>query len=138
MSKRIDGCYTRLLRKALNVSWRDHQTNEQLYGELPKVTSKIQKRRMRLAGHCIRHSEEIAHQLVLWEPTEGKRSRGRRKINYIDNLLNDADANNTSELRMVMAEREKNAGALTGGLGEEVLAHFSKVLPKVCSLAQKN
>ena len=116
MSKRIDGCYTRLLRKALNVSWRDHQTNEQLYGELPKVTSKIQKRRMRLAGHCIRHSEEIAHQLVLWEPTEGKRSRGRRKINYINNLLNNADTDNTSELQMVMAEREewrrlvKNAG----------------------------
>jgi len=107
LSKRIDGCYTRLLRKALNVSWREHQTNEQLYGNLPQITSKIRKRRMRLAGHCIRHKEEIAHQLVLWEPTEGKRSRGRRKINYIDNLLHDADADNATELRMVMEEREE-------------------------------
>ena len=47
------------------------------------------------------------HQLVLWEPTEGKRSRGRRRINFIDNLLHDADADNTTKLRMVMEEREE-------------------------------
>ena len=28
----VDGCYTRLLRRALNVNWRDHVTNDTLSG----------------------------------------------------------------------------------------------------------
>ena len=36
-----DGAYTRMLRTVLNVSWRDHITDEDLYGHLPKVSSKI-------------------------------------------------------------------------------------------------
>jgi len=28
----LDGCYTRMPRKALNISWREHVTNELLYG----------------------------------------------------------------------------------------------------------
>ena len=107
LSNRLDGCYTRLLRKALNISWRQHQTNDQLYGGLPKASTKIRKRRMRIAGHCVRHPEEIAHKLVLWEPTEGKRSRGRRSTTYIDNLLHDADANNTIEMRKIMEDRKE-------------------------------
>ena len=91
---------------AKNVSWKQHMTNLDLYQNLPKVSVKIRKRRMRLAGHCARHSEETAHKLVLWEPTDGKRSRGRRKLTYIDNLLEDANANNISELRTMMEERE--------------------------------
>ena len=106
LSSRIDGCYTRLLRKALNVSWKERRTNALLYQNLPKVTTKIKQRRMRLAGHCIRHTEEMAHNLVLWEPTEGKRNRGKPKTSYIDTLLLDADAHNTSELRMAMLERD--------------------------------
>ena len=50
-TKQFDGAYTRLLRSALNVSWRDHITNLILYGSLPKVTIKIKERKMRLAGH---------------------------------------------------------------------------------------
>ena len=77
-TKQIDGAYTRLLRSALNVSWRDHITNLRLYGSLPKVTSKIKVRRMRLAGHCHRHDDEIASMLVLWQPDSGQANRGRR------------------------------------------------------------
>ena len=61
-------------------------TNALLYQNLPKVTTKIKQRRIRLAGHCIRHTEEMAHNLVLWEPTEGKRKRGKPKTLYIDTL----------------------------------------------------
>jgi len=71
-----------MLKRALNVSWKSHLTNEQLYGELPKVSTKIKQRRMRLAGHCIRHTEEVANKLVFWQPTEGRAGRGRRRINY--------------------------------------------------------
>ena len=32
LTKSINGCYTRMLRMAQNVSWRDHITNLELYG----------------------------------------------------------------------------------------------------------
>ena len=48
MEKRLDGVYTRMLRMAMNVSWKQHMTNEELYGDLPKVTTKIAIHRLRL------------------------------------------------------------------------------------------
>ena len=47
-----------MLRTVLNVSWRDHITNEDLYGHFPKVSGKIRERRMRVAEHCVRHKGE--------------------------------------------------------------------------------
>jgi len=38
-----------MLRKALNMSWREHVTNELLYGDLPKISTKIQTKRLKLA-----------------------------------------------------------------------------------------
>ena len=70
--KLIDGAYTRLLRSALNISWTDHVNNEVLYGSLPKVTSKIRERRMRLAGHCCRHNEEEASKVLLWQTEDNQ------------------------------------------------------------------
>ena len=64
LKKRLDGCYTRMLRMALNISWRSHTTNWLLYGDLPPVSLKVQQGRMRLAGHCMRHREEEASKLV--------------------------------------------------------------------------
>ena len=105
LSKRIDGCYTRMLRMALNINWREHRTNGYVYGDLPRVTSKIQQRRMRLAGHVVRHDDLIANKLVLWEPIHGRRSRGRPQLTYVDILLRDADVDNTKELRALMNDR---------------------------------
>ena len=106
MEKQLNGCYTRMLRMAMNVNGRDHITNEELYGTLPLVTLKIQTRRMKLAGHCIRHEEEVASKLVLWEPLDGTRNRGVQPTSFIDNLLRDTGAENTSELRSLMEDRK--------------------------------
>ena len=89
LQKRLDGCYTRMLRMALNISWKAKLTNTQLYGELPPVSSKVAYRRMLIAGHCVRHKEEEASKLVLWEPTQGHRNRGRKTVTYIDTLKED-------------------------------------------------
>ena len=77
LERSLDGCYTRMLRTALNISWRLHMPNEELYGELPKVSNKVAAKRMGLAGHCYRHPELAASRLVLWEPTHGRTQRGR-------------------------------------------------------------
>ena len=105
MEKSLDGVYTRMLRMALNVSWKQHMTNEQLYGNLPPVTSKIAARRLRLAGHCIRHPEEVASQLVLWEPLHGHVSRGRKPVDYIDQLKRDTGIELTEHLQHAMNDR---------------------------------
>ena len=41
--KALDGLYTRLLRRALNVSWEEHVRNVDLYGNLPRLTDKIRE-----------------------------------------------------------------------------------------------
>ena len=51
MTKSINGCYTRMLRMAQNVSWRDHIINLELYGNIPALSEKIGERWLCLAGH---------------------------------------------------------------------------------------
>ena len=106
LQKRLDGCYTRMLRMALNISWEAKLTNEQLYGELPPVSSKVAYRRMLIAGHCVRHKEEEASKLVLWQPVQGKRKRGRRAVTYIDTLIEDTGLGSINELKTAMLDRE--------------------------------
>ena len=105
MEKQLNGCYTRMLRMAFGVSYKDHLTNLQLYGDLPQLSTKIRQRRMRLAGHCWRHPEEIANTLVLWEPQEGTRNRGLQRTTYVDNLLQDTGMENSLELKSLMENR---------------------------------
>ena len=105
LKKRIDGCYTRMLRMALNVDWKLHKTNKEVYGKLPRVTMKIQERRMRLAGHIHRHDELVANRLLLWEPTHGTRSRGRPAVTFVDNLRTDTGLTDTGEIGRLMADR---------------------------------
>ena len=106
MEKRLDGCYTRMLRMAFNVSWKDKLTNEELYGGLPKVSSKVASRRLKLAGHCIRHLEEESSKLVLWEPSRGKRNVGRQAVTYIDTLKQDTGMESTQEIRTAMMDKD--------------------------------
>ena len=40
----LDGTYTRMLRKALDVHWSSHTPNCELYGKLPRVSDKIAAR----------------------------------------------------------------------------------------------
>ena len=58
MNKVLDGCYTRMLRIALNVNqYRDRVYNAELYGDLQRVSYKVRQKRLTLAGHSIRHPE---------------------------------------------------------------------------------
>ena len=106
LSKRIDGCYTRMLRMALNVDWRQRITNKVVYGHLPRVTSKIQARRMKLAGHIQRHDELVAHNLLLWEPQHGARGRGRPPLTFVDTIRRDTELTDTEEIRRLMTDRK--------------------------------
>ena len=110
--KALDGLYTRMLRQALNVSWEDHMRNIDLYGKLPRLTDKIRMRRMRLAGHSVRHPELAASELVLWEPTHGRRNRGKSRTTYIDTLKRDTGLSDAAEIRTLMEDRKEWRSAI--------------------------
>ena len=105
MEKKLNGCYTRMLLMCLNITWKQKLTNEQLYQELPLVANKVAERRMKLAGHCIRHPELTASSFVLWKPSKGKTSRGRPAISYIDNLRRDTGLVEVTEIKTAMQDR---------------------------------
>ena len=41
VGKWVSVLYTRLLRKALDVSWQQHMTNEELYGKIPSAMHQL-------------------------------------------------------------------------------------------------
>ncbi|KAJ8342490.1 hypothetical protein SKAU_G00324180 [Synaphobranchus kaupii] len=107
LQKSLDGCYTRMLRAALNIDQNAHVNNMRLYGGRPRLSEKIAARRMRLAGHCHRHRELPASKLVLWEPSpgRGRRSRGRPTPTFVDILKKDVGAETTGEIAGCMEDR---------------------------------
>ena len=106
LEQRLDGCYTRLLRAALNISWRQHTTNKELYGDLPRVSTTLRERRLRFSGHCWRSKAEVIPKLLFWQPTQGRRSRGRPAQTYIDQMERDTGLLRT-EIPTVMEDRKE-------------------------------
>jgi len=102
---KLDGAFTRMLRAALNVSWREHPTNERLYGNIPKITSLIREQRTCLAGHSYRSKEELASELILWQPKHGHRGRGRPSKTFIDQLSSDTGCP-SEHLATAMSDRQ--------------------------------
>ena len=102
--KRVDGCYTRLLRASLNVNWKQRLTNKVLYGDIPPVSQTIRERRLRFAGHCYRAKEECVSKVLMWKPQHGKRRVGRPAKTYTD-LLEEDTGLKGGDLEAVMADR---------------------------------
>ena len=95
-----------MLRKALNINWRQHMTNKELYGELPQISTTIRERRLKFAGHCKRNTEDPVSKLLLWEPVHGVRKKGQPAKSFIDILKEDTGVATTEELRNCMMDRE--------------------------------
>ena len=55
-----------------------------------------------MAGHCVRHPELAASNLVLWEPTQGRASRGGQSLTFIDQLLRDTSLKTAADIRTCM------------------------------------
>ena len=91
---------TKMLRKATHVKWREHETYAEVYEERPLLGNKIAARRMKLAGHCPRHPELAASNLVLLQPNQNLR-RGRPKVDFVEALRQD-EGNLTTKLCTVM------------------------------------
>ena len=99
--------YTRILRMATNTSWKETTINKVLYEDLEPLSQTRRERKMTLTGYCIRHTTEMAHNLVLWEPTCGKGNRGRQPVTYIDCLKEDTGLTSTDKIRTAMMARNE-------------------------------
>ena len=110
LEDKLDGTYTRMLRAILNKSWKQHPTNDQLYGDIPKVSDIIREWRTRFAGHCWRSKNELASNLLLWIPKHGYSQVGRPCKSYISQLAVDTrmqieDLKNAMEDQNVWRQR---------------------------------
>ena len=106
LKRKIDGAYTRMLRAALNKPWKDLLTNKELYGNIPPITTSIRQQRIRFAGHCWRSKEELAADLKLWMPSRVKRSLGRPRKTYIDQLVENSRCR-AEDLATAVSDREE-------------------------------
>ena len=106
LEKKINGSYTRMLRVALNISWRDHMSNKDLYGKILKITDTIREQRLRFSGHCWRSKNEVVSDVLLWLPIHGRRSRGRPAKTFVDQLMEDTSCN-YEELPNALMTREE-------------------------------
>ena len=105
MEIKIDGLYTKLLRRALNISWKDHVSNKELYGGIPRLSSTIRKRRLRFAGHCSRAENQPVTNLLLWSPSQGKRGQGAGIQTYPKLIKKDCNLTSDREIQGLMADR---------------------------------
>ena len=101
-----------MLRKVLDVSWKQHLTNKVLYGNLDNISQVIRRRRLMFAGHSVRqkHLQPVS-ELVLWEPTHGHRGKGCPTKTFVDILKTDTGCNNAHEIATCM-EAEVNGERL--------------------------
>ena len=80
-------------------------TNSELYGKIPPFSQTIKQQRMRFAGHVWRNKEELASDVLLWEPKHGKQEQGRPKRTYIDQLADDTGCRK-QELNNAMTNKD--------------------------------
>ena len=101
LEKRLDGCYTNLLRRVQNISWREHATLDRIYRGLTPISLRLKQRRLQFAGHCHRATQEIIPSLLLWRPVGSVVSR---KLTYPEVIARDTGLE-IQDLSTVMEDR---------------------------------
>ena len=102
----LDGTYTRLLRKALNVSYAQHVRNVDLYGSIPRPTQTLIQRRLGFAGHCFRRTDQPIHDLMLWQPRAKYKRGHHRTMTFVASMMKDTGFSK-EELGKAMLDRDQ-------------------------------
>ena len=111
LTSRICGTYSNLLRKALNVHWRDRITNAELYGDLPRADDIIRDRRLHFVGHaarCIKDRYQPVADLVFWQGSGPmRRGQGNRRT-FLKTIISDLGGHMTAaEISRCAADRDE-------------------------------
>ena len=87
MRKRLESCEMWFLRRMMRIPWTDRVTNEEVLrraGVERKLIMEIRIRQMSFVGHIIR--KDGLENLALTGKIEGKRGRGRKRMNWMTSL----------------------------------------------------
>ena len=91
LEKRTQAFEMRCYRRLINISYKDHVTNEEVHrkiqaaiGEYDELLTLVKKRKLRWFGHVSR-SSGLA-KTTLQGTVKGKRKRGRQKKRWEDNI----------------------------------------------------
>jgi hypothetical protein len=113
---RIESMFSRMLRYALGfppVFSADHDIHtEDVYGDMPFITTLIVKRRLSFFAHAFReHTRGRLHPLihtVTWTPPRRfKRKQGGQRLTLQRALLRDAGVDDVSDLLFLFEDRSK-------------------------------
>jgi hypothetical protein len=90
LEKKLDGCYTRLLRYALGYTWSDKIKNEILYEGLEKISTRIKRRRFKFIEKCFNSKDQPISELLFFDHSimvgNNKLNKGNRS-NFIKIFL---------------------------------------------------
>ena len=98
-----------IYRKMNRIRWTDKISNEELLKMLDKernLVKEICKRKIKYAGHIFRGSGEHS-QLIIEGYIEGKRSRGRPRIDWMSNIKKWSEIKNYKELKNLALHRDE-------------------------------
>jgi hypothetical protein len=88
--KRIQAFENKCIRKLLRIPWTKLMTNEQVYRMARtknELLSHIKSRKLRYFGHTMRLPFDNIEASVMTGLIEGVRSRGRPRIDWLDNVM---------------------------------------------------
>ncbi|GFO49994.1 endonuclease-reverse transcriptase [Plakobranchus ocellatus] len=105
--KKINSTEMWFYRRLLRISWRERRTDQSILEELNeerKLLNYIKKRKLTFFGHTCR-SKCTLMKNILQGRMEGKRQRGRPRINYFDNIKSWTQMT-TREIYDVILERD--------------------------------
>ena len=97
-------CYRRMLK----VSWTEKTTNEEILNRVQETRSiwkTLTRRRDRMIGHILRHGGLT--QMVVEGRAEGKRTRGRPRQTYINQIVEDVGVNTFKEMKELAQDRPR-------------------------------
>jgi len=127
LERRTDGIYTRLLCKALDVSWQQHMTNEELCGKIPSAMHQLRERHHTFDGHCYECEDQLVKNLVLWEGRAGRMLRGQaNRMTYVKQLLCGSCCETVDELQRKMNNQAEWARVSHTTLSSEWLRSLHK------------
>ena len=89
--RRIQAFEMKCFRRILNISYKEHKTNEYVWNIVTSCSEKqepllaiIKKRKMKWFGHVTRHNS--LSKTILQGTVEGGRKRGRQRKTWTDNI----------------------------------------------------
>jgi len=100
--RRIEAAEMWFIRRIMRVSWTERKTNIEVMEEAGykrSLMKTIRKRQMEFLGHTCR--TDGIEKLMLGGKIEGKKSRGRQRVKYLDGIKNYIAQESTDNIELL-------------------------------------